>query len=72
MLGDISMHRMDKGDVVDTLRDLRKNVADPLATLTVLFESKRRGHEAHFGITQRFPIDRFWDVPPACFASNGL
>ena len=57
MFGDVGVHRVDEGDVVDALRDLRENIADPLAAFTVLFETEGRGHQSHLGVAERFTID---------------
>ena len=57
MLGNISMHRMDKGDVVDTLGGFWKNIADPFSAFAILLEFEGRGHQAQLGIAERLAID---------------
>ena len=42
------MQRMDKTEIIDASGDMRKQIADPRAALTVLFESP--------GDLSRFPV----------------
>ena len=54
------MHRVDETYVVHHLAYLGKNITDPLATLAVLLEAKRRGHQAVLRVPQRLAINKAW------------
>ena len=57
MFRNVCVHRVDKADVIHHLGGLRENVANPFASLAVLFESKRRLEQPAFGVSQRLEVD---------------